>query len=62
MSNIQFDFNPLTPNSEGGGKFPWKTLLIGLGILAVIIGIAYTTSGHSLEESDNQNEGELPQD
>ena len=44
MSNIKFDFNPLTPVSSGGGKFPWSSILFGLGLLAIIIVIAYEIS------------------
>lgn len=44
MSEIQFDYNPLTPVPPGGGKFPWGTLLIGLGLFTLLVTLAYLSS------------------
>ena len=63
MEPFKFDFNPITPvPSGGGGTFPWKPALIGFGLLAIIIAIAYAISKPGTEESPSVLDEELPDD
>lgn len=50
MSNIKFDFNPLTPVPSGGGKFPWELVLIAAGLFGLLGAIAYAISNPKIKE------------
>ena len=60
MSNIQFDFNPITPVPSGGGNFPWKSVLIGLGLLAIIIAVVYNLTKPEEDHNPANMEGDHP--
>lgn len=36
MSELQFHFNPLSPNPGGGGKFPWLWILLAIAITGMV--------------------------
>lgn len=35
MSELQFHFNPLSPQPSGDGKFPWLWIAVALGVFAI---------------------------
>ena len=41
MKEVQFHFDPVPPTPGGGGKFPWESILFGVGLLAIIIALVY---------------------
>lgn len=63
MSNIQFDFNPLTPSPGEGGNFQWGYIVIGLGLFAIVIAFIWhltkDTVADELLTSDSDQENQL---
>ncbi|MDB4656027.1 hypothetical protein OAE48_04180 [Flavobacteriales bacterium] len=41
MTEIQFHFDPVPPNPGGGGKFPWGSILFGVGLFAIIMFVVW---------------------
>jgi len=62
MNEIQFHFNPLTPIPQPKNMFPWGTVFISLGLLALLFAIVYANSNPYTEEIPEDSDEELPKD
>jgi hypothetical protein len=58
MNELQFDFNPFTPvpQPDGGGKFPWTPVFIGISLLVLLCAIAYAISPQEEEEEEEEED------